>query len=259
MNRLSRDFTLDKYRELCQTLLEYNYSIEPVFDYLQRCDVGQESHNKVAIIRHDVDRKLGNSLRMAELEHAMGIRSTYYFRYPYTFKPEIVRQIQGLGHEIGYHYEVLSKTKGDFQKAIALFASELDEFRKICPVDTICMHGNPLSPVDNRDLWKRHDFHQFGIKGEAYLSIRNVDYFSDTGRNWNGENNLRDFLTSNSSQECLETTDDLIQFIRETGSRVIYLTIHPERWAHSPGSFLLNYGTDSIFNFGKKIIRGVRR
>ena len=58
---------------------------------------------------------------MAELEHELGIQSTYYFRFPYTFKPEIIGKINDWGHEIGYHYDVLSKAKGDYEKAIKVF------------------------------------------------------------------------------------------------------------------------------------------
>ena len=179
----TRDFTLDKYRELCRTLQTSGYTPLTVRDYLMgKSTDSPDSEKKIVILRHDVDRKIMNALRMAKLEHEMGIHSTYYFRYPSTFKPDIIREIQGLGHEIGYHYEVLSKAKGDYQKAIALFESELEEFRKVCPVDTICMHGSPLSPFDNRDLWKRYDFRDFGLYGEAYLSLQNTGlcYFTDT-------------------------------------------------------------------------------
>jgi MoaA/NifB/PqqE/SkfB family radical SAM enzyme len=70
-----------------------------------------------------------NALKMAELEYALGVTSTYYFRYPYTFIPEIIEQILSLGHEVGYHYEVLAKARGDYGKAIDLFARELEEFQ----------------------------------------------------------------------------------------------------------------------------------
>ena len=67
-----------------------------------------------------------NALRMAELEHELGIQSTYYFRFPYTFKPDIIRKIQALGHEVDYHYEVLSKAKGDYEKNFVVrFKGEL--------------------------------------------------------------------------------------------------------------------------------------
>ena len=67
---------------------------------------------------------------MAKREHEMGIRSSYYFRYPFTFRPDIIRKIRDLGHEIGYHYEVLSKTNGDYTKAIALFSDRVRRVQK---------------------------------------------------------------------------------------------------------------------------------
>ena len=33
------------------------------------------------VLRHDVDKKIGNSLKVALLEHEMEIKSTFYFRY----------------------------------------------------------------------------------------------------------------------------------------------------------------------------------
>ncbi len=156
-----RDFTVNKYEELCLALLDTGYTPLTVYSYLVLG--GQKknnnNNNKLVVLRHDIDRKLGNALRMAELEHELGIQSTYYFRVPYTFKPDIIRKI--LGHEVGYHYEVLSKAKGDYEKAIELFEQELNEFRRIADVKTISMHGSPLSKYDNRDLWKRYDFKEF--------------------------------------------------------------------------------------------------
>jgi hypothetical protein len=101
-----RDFTLKKYKDLCLALLDSGYTPLTVYSYLG----GQKKkNNKLVVLRHDIDRRPGNALQMAELEHELGIQSTYYFRFPCTFKPEIIRKIQALGHEVGYHYEVLSK------------------------------------------------------------------------------------------------------------------------------------------------------
>ncbi len=60
------------------------------------------------ILRHDVDARPQNSLRLARLEHTLGIQGTYYFRIPHTFQPSIIQEIASLGHEIGYHYETLA-------------------------------------------------------------------------------------------------------------------------------------------------------
>jgi hypothetical protein len=102
---LMRDFTLEKYKKLCLALLDSGYTPLTVYSYL----TGKPKNNKLVVLRHDIDRRPGNALRMAELEHELGIQSTYYFRFPYTFKPDIIGKIHDLGHEIGYHYEVLSK------------------------------------------------------------------------------------------------------------------------------------------------------
>ncbi|HQE53375.1 MAG TPA: hypothetical protein PLD74_13545, partial [Prolixibacteraceae bacterium] len=59
-------------------------------------------------LRHDVDARPQNSLRLARLEHTLGIRGTYYFRIPHTFQPSIIQEIASLGHEIGYHYETMA-------------------------------------------------------------------------------------------------------------------------------------------------------
>jgi hypothetical protein len=104
---MSLDFTLDKYRDLCQAAINSQYILFllTVRAYMTMPNPPQ----KCIVLRHDIDRNFGNALRMAELEPELGIQSTYYFRVPYTFKPDIIRKIQALGHEVSYHYEVLSK------------------------------------------------------------------------------------------------------------------------------------------------------
>ena len=65
--------------------------------------------DRVVILRHDVDTLPENSLKTAKLEHDLGIKGTYYFRIVRESYDEIIiKQIAGLGHEIGYHYENLS-------------------------------------------------------------------------------------------------------------------------------------------------------
>ena len=255
------DFTLSRYKDLCAELLDSGYTPLTVYSYLG----GQKknnNNNKLVVLRHDIDRKCGNALRMAELEHELGIQSTYYFRVPYTFKPDIIRKIKDLGHEVGYHYEVLSKANGDYEKAVELFEQELSEFRKITDAKTISMHGSPLSRYDNRDLWKRYDFKEFGIVGEAYLSIKDVNYFSDTGRSWNWKNKMRDFMIDNNNDKDLigvNTTDELIRLIKSERVKRLYILAHPERWTSNKNEWIFNYMKDYVFNVGKKVLRWVRK
>jgi hypothetical protein len=256
--KTTRDFTLDKYRELCRTLQKNGFTPLTVRDYLNGESADSPTHRaKIVILRHDVDRKIMNALRMAKLEYEMGISSTYYFRYPYTFKPDIIREIQGLGHEIGYHYEVLAKTKRDPKKAIYLFEQELCAMREVCEIKTICMHGTPLSRCDNRDLWKHYDYRDFGIDGEAYISLQDagLQYFTDTGRSWNGNNSLQDTMPGpRIALPLVKTTVDLVSWIDSAKNECLYLTVHPQRWAMSGVEWIEGYLTDFFINRGKNLL-----
>ena len=131
------DFTIKKYSKLCRYISENNIKTKTVLDYLTSniADSG-----KTIIIRHDVDRLPRNALKLASIENEFGIKSTYYFR---KSTENIVTEIKDLGHEIGYHYEVLAMNKGDVSKAITEFQQYIVHFSKVCPIKTICMHGSP--------------------------------------------------------------------------------------------------------------------
>lgn len=252
-----RDFTLETYTDLIQALLDTGYSTLTVREYLTR----RYRSAKHAVIRHDVDRRPMNARRMAELEHALGIASTYYFRYPATFDPGLITQIRDLGHEIGYHYEVLAKTNGDYRRAIALFTDELRVFRAICDVQTICMHGSPLSRYDNRDLWKEYDFRDYGIEGEAYLSMagEGFRYLTDTGRSWSGKHTVRDTMPdARTVTHPMETTANLIDQIKSSELGGLYLTVHPERWAGNSTEWVIKSVSDFVVNAGKWLICAMR-
>ncbi|RXA20919.1 hypothetical protein EQO05_04195 [Methanosarcina sp. MSH10X1] len=180
-----RDFTLQKYESLLQAIKSTDYAVSTVHGFLETAP------KKCIILRHDVDRAVNRNLEMAKLEYRYGIRSTYYFRHvEETFKPEAILQIANMGHEIGFHYEVMDKANGNPEKAIEIFKRELEDLRLITrgvtEIRTACMHGNPLKPWSNRDLWKKYDFRDFGIEGEPYFSIdySKVFYLTDTGRTW---------------------------------------------------------------------------
>ena len=99
------DFTQKKYTSLLEALIEKEYHIIAFEDYCS-CNDYDESNGKYVILRHDVDLKAENSLEIAKIENRLKVRSVYYFRYvKQSNKPEIMKEIASLGHEIGYHYE----------------------------------------------------------------------------------------------------------------------------------------------------------
>ena len=255
---LKLDFTLQKYRQLCSALLASGYSVYTVFQYLSKKD----RTGKTVALRHDVDRKPGNALKMATLEQNLGIKSTYYFRINKSvFKRDMIKTIAGMGHEIGYHYEALDKARGNFEKAINIFEQDLAELRKVAEVRTICMHGNPLTKWDNRDLWSRYDFKSFGLIGEAYLSFSDILYLSDTGRTWNPKRKIKDWLPSDRGKSSngaiagsIIGTNDLIQLIQKGQTETIYIVAHPERWADNLVKWTVNLTIDMVVTMGKSVL-----
>ena len=223
------DFTLFAYNHLILTFQTQGYLFQNFEGYIKNPKV------KVIILRHDVDRLPGNSLKTALLENELGIRATYFFRtIPKTFRPEIIEQIADLGHEIGYHYEDLSLCNGNYESAIKHFESNLEKFRKIYPVKTICMHGSPLSKWDNRDLWKEYNYRDFGIIAEPYFDINfnDVFYLTDAGRSWNNENvSIRDKVKSDFKYK-IHSTNDIINLIKNKNlANKLMINIHPHNWA----------------------------
>jgi hypothetical protein len=257
---MSLDLTLGKYRELCETLLESRYTVQTIRDYLQKPAVD----TLTVVLRHDVDRCVGDALNMAELEHSLGIRSTYYFRtVRNVLHPKTINQVANLGHEIGYHYETLSQANGDYVKAIDLFKFSLDKLRAITPIDTISMHGSPLSRWDNRSLWEKYSYADFDLTGEAYLSIdyTKIHYLNDTGRTWdNAKYNIRDKVKSinDTRQFNIQSTDDLLQVIRQRALGNVCISCHPNRWPKGMAGWCISLLSDECVNSAKSLIKLMR-
>lgn len=227
--------------------------------------LNRETLDSFCLIRHDVDRKPLNALRMAQLEKELGIVSTYYFRHkPNTFRPDIIKKIADMGHEIGYHYENLSDSDGNIETALADFEDKLIDFRKIAEIKTISMHGRPLKKFDNRDLWREPSRHallknKFNILGEVYLDINYEDiaYINDTGRNWSSsKSNLRDKVTSSVAAD-FATSEELTKYLQNPHKKICF-QIHPERWEDNMLPWLTQLAKDMSINSLKKIFNLLR-
>ena len=121
------DFKLKKYRELLEILKAKGYE---VITFKQYC-MGEYSQ-KIVILRHDVDLLPYNSLKTADIEHSLQIKGSYYFRaIKESWDETVVKEIDALGNEIGYHYESLTTCNGDLEKAYQNFYSNLEKFRKV--------------------------------------------------------------------------------------------------------------------------------
>ncbi len=122
------DFTIQKYKQLLQALIEQEYQFQTFQEYLT------QAAPRSIVLRHDVDKRPQNSLGLAKIESQLGLKGTYNFRAkPCSWNEEIIKEIAALGHEIGYHYEELSTYKGDQTKAFEAFQIEFGEASQTGP------------------------------------------------------------------------------------------------------------------------------
>jgi len=246
-----RDFTLSAYELLLTSLQNKGYQFLTFEEYMT-----SQKKGKLIILRHDVDDLPQNSLNTAILEKRMGIRSSYYFRIvEQSNDPAIIRHIAGLNHEIGYHYEDLALANGNTQRALEGFKENLNYFRQYYPVKTICMHGSPLTPWDNRKLWENYKYSDFGIIGEPYFEIdfQKFYYLTDTGRRWNGDKvSIRDKVTPYHNLE-FRTTFDIVNRIAELPPQIM-ITTHPQRWGNNLAPWIKEFVFQNFKNQIKRLI-----
>lgn len=217
------DFSVSIFIHLLLTLKNHGYNFIPYANLFNDRYL-QNNLSKIIILRHDVEDKYPNALRLAQIENNLGLKGSYYFRLSnHENLGEYIKRIASLGHEIGYHYDDLSVCKGNTNEAVSRFLKNLTYLRSFGTVETITMEGAPLSKFDNRDLWKipltpglidiiikdpslpsfvRTSFYEnvkmtnlktlhyslFNIKAEPYLDLDFNEFFyiTDTGRCWNG-------------------------------------------------------------------------
>lgn len=98
-------FTIAHYAELVKLAKEQG------FQFILHKDefIGER---KDVIWRHDVEFSPDIALKMAEIEHELGVQATYFFQthseFYNTFEPyfsDILKRIKNLGHHIGLHFD----------------------------------------------------------------------------------------------------------------------------------------------------------
>lgn len=233
------DFNLQYYLQIIKCFKDNNYNVVTFYEF-HKLKKNLHQADKILVLRHDVDRFVSNSLKMAELESVMGIHSTYFFRIiKSVFNPNVIRQISNMGHEIGYHYEDLTTCRGNYKKAIKNFETNLNRIRAIVPVKTICMHGSPLTPWDNKNLWIEYNYKKYGIIADTFFDVDydDVFYITDNGFGWNLKSvSIRDKVVSKFNIK-IKSSEHLVELINQNSL---------------PNHIMLNAHPDSFFDLGVK-------
>jgi hypothetical protein len=135
---------------------------------------------------HDCDNDLAAAIEMAEIEHALGVRATYFLmlRAPLynLLAPgplRLARRLSELGHAIGLHFDDLS------QEGVPIhdLAARADRERTFLaqelgvPVDSISFHQAGKHVAENRVKLSCINMYD-------HDDMAGIQYFSDTNMSW---------------------------------------------------------------------------
>ena len=102
------EFTLAHYRAIIEDALADSFRILPLRD----ADTVAPGEKQI-FLRHDIDFSVDSALRMATLEHELGVASTYcVLLHSPTYNIgeaetiRAIREIHRLGHEIALHFDL---------------------------------------------------------------------------------------------------------------------------------------------------------
>jgi hypothetical protein len=215
-----------EYRTLLATAIDQRYQLISLESWL--ADPDKVGAADVMLLRHDVDQYPASALRMAAIEQDLGVRSTWYFRWR-TAHPEVVRSIRNAGHEVGLHYETLTRellrrglrredAASLVPEARSLLREELAAFAELHgPVRSTCPHGDTRMPgVHNGVLLQGEDLAAYGVRWEANAAVGNLP--------------LDVWLTDRSSAEGRwKDSLDPIDLIVDRRSPMLAV-VHPNNW-----------------------------
>ena len=229
---MSCDFSYDHYGEILHLSQEMNYRFMGCNSFIN-CD----KKGNIIVMRHDVDAHPNRAYDIAQLEFSAGVHSTFFFRvfsnsynlFGYDTM-EIVREIEKMGHEIGYHAEPVDVSAAMHweispQRAfhIGKEALELIVGHKVLGVAS---HREATGFNNLKQFFEMKSVEELDIGYEAYDSsnlnlFNNAHYITD-GYEWY----WRSFVDGKKTEDCR----CICEIIKEKKVKTIYCLTHPNSW-----------------------------
>jgi len=145
------------------------------------------SEDKIILLRHDIDADPTAALMMAELEYSCSIKSTYFFmvRSPlYNLFSrscdKIIRDIIGMGHHIGLHFDAGYLCNENIQSEIDRQIEFLNDIFQI-DISTVSFHQPDSSILNNETKIRQiNTYDKADMEGFFYISDTNMEWKSLT-------------------------------------------------------------------------------
>ena len=185
------DFTLDHYQEILLTL-KRTHTFRSYTDF---------NRDELFVLnRHDVDFSVKGALKLAEIEHELKVNSTFFFMLHCEYynllesqNIDLVKNIAGLGHKIGLHFDAQFYNINDeanLQEKLE-FEREILEFFIKEKIEVFSFH-NTTDFTMNCKSWNYGGL----INTYADYFQSNVKYSSDSNGYWRFDR-MMDVIKSN--------------------------------------------------------------
>lgn len=199
------------------------------------------------VLKHDVETAVDRAYVMAEIEHRYGHRGSYYVQASLLQdrrNVELLKNMQSLGHEISYHYDVLDSARGNMEKAAIEFETNKQIFEAHgFNIQTVCQHGNPVVErvgyTSNRDFFRNKEIQQrYAGMSDIMVNFKEkkgVDYlyYSDAGRKFKliYDPLYNDVIPSDHKNIAYDDLEGVLASLSSTHNYII--STHPHRWCQS--------------------------
>jgi len=239
-HRIYADFLmpsrLPTYSRFLEEVLRRGYTICSVARFWDKINDGQvHPGDKYFVLRHDVDTDVATAKEMWQIERALGIRSSYYFRLS-TLDIPFMQEVAHSQGEASYHYEELaSVAKQKRLKSREEVLREMPGIRKLfhehltilrnksgLPLNIVASHGdfvNRKLRTYNWEILKDSNFRKtVGVDLEVY-----DDDFVHNISSRHSDNLYPSFWTPGNP----------LGAIRD-GSPKVQVLVHPRHWRSNP-------------------------
>ena len=221
--------------------------------------LNQANGSKWIAIKHDVETNVSKALSLAKIEKKYDIKATYFMQADLVDDNyKLLQEIESLGHEVTYHYDVMDANNGDIEKSIKDFTNNINKFKKYgFEVQTVCPHGNPVMIRNgwssNKDFFRDKQVEKlFPYILDMVVQLQNklnykYTYVSDAGYGWKEIVNIENNDVKNDGDIDIKDYKELLNIINTKDNLI--LSTHPHRWERNSFKFIMNVYLFKVLRF----------